>query len=210
MPVCAAGLVMRLQVEATWTWERVVLHRAVMSWHHCLGGLTVYSENWARVLRLRQTIWVQTMKAESPHSQGGKKYTLCDKWERRYRHLKFRKLQSHHLPAIRSLFGNYTCPDLRWTKLRTISHLPRKNVEARLWVSMSSLCSFIFHVFLCFFYFIEGGYILLIYILCKCRWCKYFWYHWIWGLMWHIFVLLMCFFLLTTSSPAADFMFSFG
>lgn len=89
MPVCAAGLLMRLQIERTWEW--VVFHRAVMSWHHCLGGLTVYSENWARVLRLRETIRVQTMKVESLHGWGGKKYTHCVKRERRYLHLKFRK-----------------------------------------------------------------------------------------------------------------------
>lgn len=91
MSACEASLVIRLQIEAARTWEPVVFHRSVMSWHHCSGRLSVYSENWACVLRLRQTIWVQTTKVETLHSRGGKEYTHCVKRERWYLHLKFIK-----------------------------------------------------------------------------------------------------------------------
>lgn len=57
---------------------RVVLRRVVMSWHHCLGGLTVYSEMWAHVSRLGQTIWVLTAEDESPQSWERKKWEEGD------------------------------------------------------------------------------------------------------------------------------------
>lgn len=43
--VCTAGEPVRLELEAA-NRVRVVFQWALMSWHHCLSGLTVYSEMW--------------------------------------------------------------------------------------------------------------------------------------------------------------------
>lgn len=67
--VCAAGVFVRFQIQRLQRTEGCFfLRRAVMSWHRCLGGLTVYSEIWAHVPRLGQTIWVLTAEDESPES----------------------------------------------------------------------------------------------------------------------------------------------